>query len=619
MLSYIMYLYTFIVNLGSDLTTATFNLGLFTNNTNYQTVVATLMLQFGALVFILSIVCLAAPNYFGLYGGFILTSTPLFFMWIYSILTFIFIWNSSQLIFINGFKWFILPGIAEVHFDILLDKLSITYVTLVLSIGFCVIIYAFSYFRYEPHVERLLLFINLFMISMCILVMGGNVFVLFFGWELIGLTSFFLINFWSTKISTLKAAFKAFLFNKLSDLGILCFIIFSLLVMGDIQIPSLNNNFINFINYKINCLGLNISYLELLSFFLMLSAFVKSAQFGFHIWLPDSMEAPVPASALIHSATLVSAGVFLFLRFSFLFELVTLIKYWIIIISSITAAFGGVCACFQSDVKRILAYSTISHCGFLVFLSCSNNLELTLLYLCIHGFFKAIVFMCIGNVIRFARNYQDFRFMGGFSKYLPFETTVTFIGLINLAGLPFSFGFFIKHFTLITLFDVNNIFIKINLLIGVFSGLVYSYRVYYYIFFDIKKAKKAIYYSASKKHTRSILYSNTTLASCAAISLLLIITTFITILAYYYTFKTPTTFTTATNWSSTNKTLFLLENRLVIVNNLSFYINWFILILGVILVTLKLRYQVFYFHFVNKINTMFLFFFFMFIILSIIC
>jgi len=137
--------------------------------------------------------------------------------------------------------------------------------------------------------------------------------------------------------------------------------------------------------------------------------------------------------------------------------------------------------------------------------------------------------------------------MGGFSKYLPFETTVTFIGLINLAGLPFSFGFFIKHFTLITLFDVNNIFIKINLLIGVFSGLVYSYRVYYYIFFDIKKAKKAIYYSASKKHTRSILYSNTTLASCAAISLLLIITTFITILAYYYTFKTPTTFTTATN------------------------------------------------------------------------
>jgi NADH:ubiquinone oxidoreductase subunit 5 (subunit L)/multisubunit Na+/H+ antiporter MnhA subunit len=150
----------------------------------------------------------------------------------------------------------------------------------------------------------------------------------------------------------------------------------------------------------------------------------------------------------------------------------------------------------------------------------------------VHGFFKALVFMCVGNVIRFARNYQDFRYMGGFAKYLPFEASMTLIGLINLGGLPFSFGFFIKHYTLLTLFDFNNIFIKVNLLIGMFSGLIYSYRLYYYVFFDIKKAKKTIYFSASKSNLKSKIYSNTTLASSIAISLLLIISCII--ITYMY-------------------------------------------------------------------------------------
>jgi NADH:ubiquinone oxidoreductase subunit 5 (subunit L)/multisubunit Na+/H+ antiporter MnhA subunit len=151
------------------------------------------------------------------------------------------------------------------------------------------------------------------------------------------------------------------------------------------------------------------------------------------------------------------------------------------------------------------------------------NLEIVLLYLCVHGFFKALVFMCIGNVIRFARNYQDFRYMGGFVKYLPFEANMTLIGLINLGGLPFSFGFFIKHYTLVSTFDATNLFIKINLFIGMFSSLIYSYRLYYYIFFDTKKAKKAIYLTASRPNLKSKLYSNTTLASCIAITSLLII------------------------------------------------------------------------------------------------
>jgi NADH:ubiquinone oxidoreductase subunit 5 (subunit L)/multisubunit Na+/H+ antiporter MnhA subunit len=607
---------TYVSNITAELTAQNFFNNFLALNSNYLTDNlnnnAHLMLQFGLLVFVLSFVALATPNYFGLYGAFLLTLIPLFFSWLYSVLTFIEIYRNSQTIFINGFKWFYLPGTVQINFDILIDKLSISYVALILSIGFCVLMYTFSYFRYEPHVERLFLFINLFMMSMCILVLGGNLFVLFLGWELIGLTSFFLINFWSTKISTLKAAFKAFIFNKISDLGILIFIILNILLLGESNILVLNSIFINFVDYKVNILNISISYIEFLAFFLMLSAFIKSAQFGFHIWLPDSMEAPVPASALIHSATLVSAGVFLLLRFSFLIELTSVTLYWILIISSLTAL-GGIGACFQSDAKRILAYSTISHCGFLIFLSCFFNLEVVLLYLCVHGFFKALVFMCVGNVIRFARNYQDFRYMGGFAKFLPFESSMTLIGLINLGGLPFSFGFFIKHYTLLTVFDFNNLFIKANLLIGMFSGLVYSYRLYYYVFFDIKKAKKTIYHTAAKNNLKSELYSNTTLASSIAITTLLIISC--TIITYMY--LSYFVYTTNNNnlpfWSSNNKTIYLIQNSIESANVVSTYINWFILFIGIVLLTIKFRYQINYHMFLNKINFLIIFFFFIFI------
>jgi NADH-quinone oxidoreductase subunit L len=163
------------------------------------------------------------------------------------------------------------------------------------------------------------------------------------------------------------------------------------------------------------------------------------------------MEAPVPASALIHSATLVSAGLFLLLRFNVFFELSNYTYYIIPIIGSITAFYGGISAAFQSDLKRILAYSTISHCGFLMVSFSSFMIDYTLLYLYVHGFFKASVFLCVGNIIRFSGNYQDFRRMGQFAKYLPLECCLSFIGLLNLAGLPFTLGFYMKHCFFITL------------------------------------------------------------------------------------------------------------------------------------------------------------------------
>lgn len=350
---------------------------------------------------------------------------------------------------------------------------------------------------------------------MILLVLAGNLFVLFLGWELIGLTSFFLINFWSTRIGTLKSAFKAMTFNKVSDVSMLIYLISTYLVTQEHNIQVILLQVVRYQNLTIHFWNYEVSYIEFICFFMLIAAFVKSAQIGTHIWLPDSMEAPVPASALIHSATLVSAGVFLILRFNTIFELSVYSKYVILYVGSFTAFFGGWCAIYQSDVKKILAYSTLSHCGFLI-ASCSVKVpEVTLFYLYVHGFFKACVFLCVGNVIRFSNNYQDVRRMGMYWKYLPFEVYITFICLFNLAGAPFGLGFFIKH-ALISSFRhdaISVLTITFLLVTAAMSGIFYSAKILYYVFFDFKKAKKYTYSHYNSEDHKSKFFSATTLAS----------------------------------------------------------------------------------------------------------
>jgi NADH:ubiquinone oxidoreductase subunit 5 (subunit L)/multisubunit Na+/H+ antiporter MnhA subunit len=256
----------------------------------------------------------------------------------------------------------------------------------------------------------------------------------------------------------------------------------------------------------------NINYVDLLGFFLIGCSFIKSAQFGFHIWLPDSMEAPVPASSLIHSATLVSAGIYLLLRFSIILENSLFSIYTITVVGSFTAFYGGLVSMFQSDTKKILAYSTISHCGFLMVLLSTFNFNAVILYLYIHGFFKAAVFMNVGNINRLSKNNQDFKQMGSYYIYLPFECFFVFIGLMNLSGLPFTLGFYIKHLLLVGL-NLNMFFyyfILINLIMGAFCGIFYSYRLFYNVFFDFKKGYKSLYNSYNRKILNSKYYTNST-------------------------------------------------------------------------------------------------------------
>lgn len=257
---------------------------------------------------------------------------------------------------------------------------------------------------------------------------------------------------------------------------------------------------------------------------IVVPAFIKSAQLFFYIWLPDSMEAPVPASALIHSATLVSAGIYLVLRFKPILILSPYALYLISTVGALTALLGAVASAYQTDTKRILAYSTISHCGFLMVstMICAN--EFTILYLFVHGFAKAISFFCVGNVIRFNSGSQDIRGMGGYFRYLVFEAFVLFISLLYLAGIPFTFGFFMKHFLVASTVQSTPFyyFLFTLLFVAAVFGVIYCSKLYYGVFFGIKKSGKAIYDSTNREkfYWKSLFYgfyTNSTPGSIFAI------------------------------------------------------------------------------------------------------
>ena len=567
---------------------------------------------FGLLFILTTIFSLIFLSYLGFYGVFLINLISLIFFWLSTLLYFNIFFIDNIFIKINLGKWFVVNINHPIFFELFIDSISYSFMFLTLTIATFVYIYAFSYFRYEPNVERLILLINCFVISMVCLVTSGNFFVLFLGWELIGLTSFFLINFWSTRMSTLKSAFKAFTFNKFSDVSLLMGILIIFFILNDVNITNFNNQISNYNNFYINIINYELPFIEIISFFLIGCAFVKSAQFGFHIWLPDSMEAPVPASALIHSATLVSAGVFILLRLSPLFEYSLYAYYIIPLIGSFTAFFGGLCSAYQSDIKKILAYSTISHCGFLMICYSTYITEYTILYLYIHGFFKASVFLCVGNIIRFSRNYQDFRKMGLFWKYIPFECFMTFICLINLCGLPFSIGFYIKHLLLLG-FDINNFFmyfILINILFGAISGLFYSYRLFYNVFFDFKKSKKIIYNQSNRFNLNSFFYSNTSLASNISIFLLICVS-YIISLNMFNIFLSSSSLGEGLDIYSLNSSQYEEFNHpiLTTINNIG-YFNWFLLIIIILIIFSSWRFVYDYFQIYNLFFIFFIFFIF---------
>lgn len=406
----------------------------------------------------------------------------------------------------------------EIGLSFAVDSLSFCFLLLVVTIGLGTNIYALNYFKYEANEDSFILLLNWFILSMLCLLLANNLFTLFLGWELIGLTSFFLINFWSERRGTLKSSFKAFVFNKVSDAFLFIFIILVWFVTSESNLVSIN------LKLSLTTTLHTPNYYYICAFSLIFCSSIKSAQIFGHLWLPDSMEAPVPASALIHSATLVSAGLYLLLRFN---SLITLLNLQIIMIylGAITAAYGGIVASAQTDVKKLLAYSTISHCGFLYVCAGFQCYYLVIIYLFLHGVFKALTFFCVGSFIRVAGS-QDTRQMGALSRYLPVDTIFLIFCASNLGGLPFTLGSLYKHIFVLSLVNSTHGFLIVGLcFVGMLTSLVYVFRLVYYSAFDISKGSVGLQLKELQLNTSLLknYWSATTIVQSIAVFLLLFI------------------------------------------------------------------------------------------------
>lgn len=355
------------------------------------------------------------------------------------------IFNSCY-IFIDYGRWFYVYDLIDLNFIFVIDYLSLISTLLVLILTLVAQIFGIEYMYREAFAARLLYLLNMFATSVIYLFFVFDFFLILIVWELIGLFSLLLVNFYSTRIYTLKAAYKTFFFSRVSDFFIstLFFIIILFFNTTDLSLIFLQTPFLLYFNIYIFEFGFNI--LNIISVFLVIAGGIKAAQFFSHVWLPDAMEAPTPASALIHSSTLVIMGIYLIIRCSIFFELSLIANYVLICWGGLTIAVGSVSAAFQNDIKKLVAYSTISQMGYLFcgcgFLCYSE----VLFYLIIHALNKAFLFILVGYIVHFFLGNTDMRLMGSsYSISIDFVFLLFFLNL-NLSGLPFSAGFLAKEF-----------------------------------------------------------------------------------------------------------------------------------------------------------------------------
>lgn len=408
-----------------------------------------------------------------------------------------FILLNGNYYYVDFGRWFFCLDLIDSHLVFCIDSLSLICSALVLTLTSLALYFGVEYMYREAFINRLLYLLNLFATSVIFLFFCYDFFLIMFAWECIGLFSLLLVNFYSMRIYTIKAALKTFIFSRISDMFmfisfILCIVIFNTtdLSLIFLQIPFLSFHYLFFGNFAIH-------FLTLFSFCLVTCGVIKAAQFFFHVWLPDAMEAPTPASALIHSSTLVVAGVFLVIRFSVLFEFTIFTNFYLALLGAITLAFGSITAIFQNDIKKLVAYSTISQIGYLVCGCGFCCYEEVLLYLIIHALNKAFLFILVGYLVHFFNGNTDMRQMGGVYLY-SFDVAVLLFGVcFNLAGLPYSAGFIGKEFLLFQVLrdDFLSLLVRACWLVSFFFTPIYMFILSFVVIFGIKKGVYSTYYS----------------------------------------------------------------------------------------------------------------------------
>ncbi|UGA39100.1 NADH-quinone oxidoreductase subunit L [Chromobacterium haemolyticum] len=388
----------------------------------------------------------------------------------------------------NGpvYTWLTVGG-YEFSVGFLVDSLTAMMLVVVTSVSLMVHIYTIGYMQEDPGYQRFFSYISLFTFSMLMLVMSNNFIQLFFGWEAVGLVSYLLIGFWFKRPTAIFANLKAFLVNRVGDFGFLLGIGLVLAYFGgslnysDVfaAAPALANKTISLIP------GTEWSLLSVTCILLFIGAMGKSAQFPLHVWLPDSMEGPTPISALIHAATMVTAGIFMVSRMSPLFELSDTALNVIMVAGSITALFMGFLGIVQNDIKRVVAYSTLSQLGYMTVALGASAYSVAMFHVMTHAFFKALLFLAAGSVIIGMHHDQDMRNMGGLRKYMPITWLTSLLGSLALIGTPFFSGFYSKD-SIIEAVHASNLsaagFAYFAVIAGVFVTAFYSFRMYFLVF-----------------------------------------------------------------------------------------------------------------------------------------
>ncbi|MFD0987269.1 NADH-quinone oxidoreductase subunit L [Methyloligella solikamskensis] len=349
----------------------------------------------------------------------------------------------GQDIRIELFEW-IQSGDLSAAWAIRVDTLTAVMLVVVNTVSALVHLYSVGYMDHDPHKERFFAYLSLFTFAMLALVTSDNLLQLFFGWEGVGLASYLLIGFWYEKPSACAAAIKAFVVNRVGDFGFALGIFATFTVFGTIQYDPIFASAPDQAGTTFPFLGMQIDTLTLICMLLFMGAMGKSAQFLLHTWLPDAMEGPTPVSALIHAATMVTAGVFMVARLSPLFEQSQFALDFVTFIGATTAFFAATIALVQPDIKRVIAYSTCSQLGYMFTALGLGNFDQGVFHLFTHAFFKALLFLCAGAVIHAMHDEQDMRRMGGLRKKMPFVWATMLIGSLALTGFPFTSGYVSK-------------------------------------------------------------------------------------------------------------------------------------------------------------------------------
>jgi NADH-ubiquinone oxidoreductase chain 5 len=431
----------------------------------------------------------------GSYGSGVITTFCLFCSCLISFIIFYEVGLEGSPCYLDLITW-INSDLFSISWGFLFDSLTVIMLVVVTFISTLVHLYSTEYMSHDPHLPRFMSYLSLFTFFMLVLITANNFIQMFVGWEGVGLCSYLLINFWFTRVQANKAAIKAMIVNRIGDFGLALgiFAIYSLFnsvnyITVFSLVPTMINKTIFFFNFEIHGL-------TLIGFLLFIGAIGKSAQLGLHTWLPDAMEGPTPVSALIHAATMVTAGVFLLARCSHIFEYTPNVLMIITGIGAMTCFFAASIGLVQNDLKRVIAYSTCSQLGYMIFACGLSNYSVGIFHLANHAFFKALLFLGAGSVIHAVSDEQDMRKMGGLKNILPFTYGMMLIGSLSLMGMPFLTGFYSKDVILEIAFAKFSVISHFAYWLGSFGAFFtafYSIRLLYLTFLSESNSYRPVF------------------------------------------------------------------------------------------------------------------------------